>query len=282
MDITQNLGKLANRDNSQPGDYTHDGILTCGKCHAPKQIMQELPKPGGGTFTRLVTITCQCERKAQDAEEETKRREQFGVRIATMREKFNITDRAYLGLTFERDDRHNAKVSDTCLRYVERWEEVKADNLGVLFYGAVGTGKSFFACAIVNALLRKCVPAVVTNFPRLLNLLQGTHNRQDCIDHLQKYQLLVIDDLGVERDSSYAAEQVFNVIDARARSGLPLIVTTNLTIEELKNPPTMQYARIYDRVLELCPIRIKLAGESRRCRNAAQREARAREILGGA
>ena len=158
---------------------------------------------------------------------------------------------------------------------------MKADNLGILFYGSVGTGKSFYACAIANALLEKCVPAVVTNFPRLLNILQGIRDRQNYIDHLQTYSLLVIDDLGVERDSPYAAEQVFNVIDARARSGLPLIVTTNLTIEELKKPPTMQFARIYDRVLELCPITIKMTGESRRMGNAEARRGKARELLKG-
>ncbi|MGM9601131.1 MAG: ATP-binding protein, partial [Faecousia sp.] len=83
-----------------------------------------------------------------------------------------------------------------------------------------------------------------------------------------------------ERDSSYAVEQVFNVIDARARSSLPLIVTTNMTLDELKNPPSMQYARIYDRVLELCPITLKMTGESRRAGNAEARRSKAREILG--
>ena len=151
--------------------------------------------------------------------------------------------------------------------------------MGILFYGSVGTGKSFYACCIVNALLEKRIPAIVTNFPRLLNVLQGARERQAYIDHLQQFRLLVIDDLGVERDSSYAAETVYNVIDARARSGLPLICTTNLTMDELKKPPSMQFARIYDRVLELCPITIKMTGESRRAGNAEARRAKARELL---
>ena len=155
------------------------------------------------------------------------------------------------------------------------------ENIGILFYGSVGTGKSFYACAIANALNDLCVPAVVTSFPRLLNLLQSRSDRQGLIDALGRYKLLVIDDLGVERDSPYAAEQVFNVIDARANSGLPLIVTTNLTLDELKNPTSMQYARIYDRVLEMCPARIKMTGESRRVKNTAIRRATAREILTG-
>lgn len=276
------IDKLASRDNSAPGDYEENGIRMCGRCHTPKQAVKELPRPGGGMAPRLVPITCQCEREEQKRQKAKDQKQEFDVWLAEQRDKYGISDLSYRSHTFSRDDRRDAKLSDTCRRYVDRWEEMKADNLGILFYGSVGTGKSFYACAIVNALLEKCVPAVVTNFPRLLNILQGVRDRQDYIDHLQLYHLLVIDDLGVERDSPYAAEQVFNVIDARARSGLPLIVTTNLTIEELKKPPTMQFARIYDRVLELCPVTIKMTGESRRVGSAAARREKARELLKGA
>ena len=85
----------------------------------------------------------------------------------------------------------------------------------------------------------------------------------------------------MERDSPYAAEQIFNVIDARASSKLPVIVTTNLTLNELERPSSMQYARIYDRVLEMCPVRINLAEESRRRGNAEVRKQLAQKILLG-
>lgn len=77
------------------------------------------------------------------------------------------------------------------------------------------------------------------------------------IDSLNRYSLLIIDDLGIERNSEFALEQVFNVIDSRYRSKKPLIVTTNLTLEELNKPTDMAHSRIYDRILERCaPIRI--------------------------
>ena len=85
----------------------------------------------------------------------------------------------------------------------------------------------------------------------------------------------------MERDSAYAAEQIFNVIDARASSKLPVVVTTNLTMEELEHPASMQYARIYDRVLEMCPVRLKLIGASRRKGNAEARKQLAQRILLG-
>ena len=126
------------------------------------------------------------------------------------------------------------------------------------------------------------VSVSVTNFPRILNTLQGTFDdeRQKRIDRLQQYSLLVIDDLGVERDTAFSVEQVYNVIDTRARSGKPLIVTTNLSMKDLQNPPTLAHKRIYDRVLEMCPIRLKLTGESRRVSNANDRKEKARRLLG--
>ena len=85
---------------------------------------------------------------------------------------------------------------------------------------ALPFGKSFLACCIANALIDKQVRASVTNFPRILNKLQGFgEDKQEFLDKLSRYDLLVIDDLGVERDTSYSVEQVFNVIDARSRTG---------------------------------------------------------------
>ena len=174
-----------------------------------------------------------------------------------------------------------APVEQMDFEEVDYWEELKAENIGMLLYGSVGTGKTFLASCIGNGLLEKRVPVVSTNFPRLLNLLQETREKQKLLDRLSVYKLLILDDLGVERDSAYAAEQIFNIIDARGSSGLPVIVTTNLTLEELEHPTSMQYARIYDRVLEMCPIRIKLTGDSRRRGNAEKRKKIAQQILLG-
>ena len=275
------LGKLADKDNRAPGDYTENGLLLCGKCHAPKQRRQLLPDKTGAKSERLVPVSCRCELEAMERDKAKLETQEFRAWMQTMSGRFRVPDDTYQHFTFQMDDRRNAKVSTICRRYVEKWPEMEQNNMGILFYGSVGTGKSFYAAAIVNALLEQRIPATVTNFPRLLNILQGTRERQACIDHLGSYRLLVLDDLGVERDSTYAAEQIFSVIDSRSRSGLPLIVTTNMTLEELEQPPTMQFARIYDRLLELCPIRIRLTGESRRVDNAQRRTELARELLKG-
>lgn len=264
-----------------PGDYTENDILMCGKCHTPKQIRVDKDPFTGAPCPQLVPVACQCEQRERDERNRAFQADQFQFRIEEMWGD-GITSRDILRHSFADDDRARPEISDLCRRYVDHWEEMKAGNMGILFYGSVGTGKSFFASAIANALLERMIPVAATSFPRLLNILQGTRERQEVIDRLRLYKLLIIDDLGVERDSSYAAEQVYNVIDARAQSRLPLIVTTNLTMEELKNPETMQYRRIYDRVLELCGnVPIKMTGESRRKGNMEVKRAAAQRLLLG-
>ena len=264
-----------------PGDYTGpDGLLYCGKCHTPKQTRLGFNPATGERAGTLVRAACKCQREADEAEERRAERERFKQDMARRRED-GISCPDGLRYTFAQDDRAEAKVSDACRRYVEHWNEMRTENIGILFHGTVGTGKSFYASCIGNGLLEKRVPVAATNFPRLLNLLQGTYEKQALLDRLSIYKLLIVDDLGVERDSAYAEEQIFNIIDARSSSELPVIVTTNLTLEELEHPTSMQYARIYDRVLEMCPIRLKLAGESRRKANASERERLARQILLG-
>lgn len=269
------------RTTEEPGDYTgDDGLLYCGKCHTPKQTRLSFNPLTGERTETIVRASCQCQQEADEEAERRAVRDRFRLDMARRRED-GLSCPDGLRYTFAQDDRQQPKVSDACQRYVECWDEMRANNIGVLFYGSVGTGKSFLASCIGNGLLDRQVPVAATNFPRLLNLLQGTYEKQALLDRLSIYKLLIVDDLGVERDSAYAEEQIFNIIDARSSSELPVIVTTNLTLEELEHPTSMQYARIYDRVLEMCPIRLKLAGASRRKANASEREQLARQILLG-
>lgn len=264
-----------------PEDYTgDDGLLYCGKCHTPKQTRLSFNPATGDKVPTIVRAACQCQREADEEAERRAERERFRHDMERRRED-GLSCPNGLRYSFAQDDRADAQISDACWRYVEHWNEMRAENIGILFHGTVGTGKSFYASCIGNELLEKRVPVAATNFPRLLNLLQGSQEKQRLLDRLAIYKLLILDDLGVERDSAYGAEQIFNVIDARVSSKLPVIVTTNLTLEELEHPASMQYARIYDRVLEMCPIRLKLVGESRRRGNAEARKQLAQRIILG-
>jgi len=256
-------------------DFEEDGIRFCGKCRMPLQKRIQIPHIG----QRLVSCDCACEAAAARDRQLRQKQVEFEIRMDRLRTD-RISDLSYERCSFDRDDHLDDASGQICRRYVDSWEQMRTSNMGMLLYGTVGSGKTFRASCIANAMWDKQVPATVTSFPRLLNLLQDSKDRQGLLDQLNKYELLVIDDLGTERDSAYALEQVYNIVDSRAKSGKPLIVTTNLTLQELKTPQSMAYARIYDRILELCPITLKMTGDSRRTALAKEKRELARKILG--
>ena len=190
-----------------------------------------------------------------------------------------LQDRYLYGYTFAHDNGENP-VMAKAHAYVDHWPQAFKRNIGLLLFGDVGTGKSFLAGCIANALLDRDVPVLMTNFPSILARLGGMfgEDRMAFLDSLGDYDLLIIDDLGAERNTEYAMEQMFSIIDSRYRCNKPLIVTTNLKLDELKRPPDLAHARIYDRILERCAP-ILFAGKNFREDNAASTKAAARRIV---
>ena len=165
-------------------------------------------------------------------------------------------------------------------QYVEHWAEMQKKNTGILIWGGVGTGKSFFAGCIANALMEREVPVCMTNFARILNELNNSFSgRNEVVDRLCRYPLLIIDDFGMERDTDYALEQVYNIIDSRYRSKRPLIITTNLTLDEIRHPQDVAHARIYDRVLEMC-VPVSCFGTSIRKNTAQEKLNNLKSLIG--
>lgn len=238
------------REDEYLGEY---GLIYCSKCRTARQKQIEV---AGRTIEPR--CMCACQTAAYEQREQERKHREFLDRVEKNR-SVGLTDPVLRRHTFENDLGYNPQQMDMAKRFVQHWEEFQKDSMGLLLWGPVGTGKSFIAGCIANALLDQGVPVMMTNFARLLNRLTDMYagDRNAYIDSFNSFPLLIIDDLGVERNSEFAREQVFSVIDSRYRSQLPMIVTTNLTPKEMKNPADLSRARIYDRVLERCtPIRV--------------------------
>lgn len=243
---------------AEQGDFIMDGLLHCGKCKTPKQCRVEI-------FGEIRTpmCLCRCEVERKEREEEERQRQDFMRKIKEYR-KMGFPESDMEHWTFANDDLSNEKITKAMQNYVDNFGELRKTGKGLLLYGPVGTGKTYAACEVANALIDKGYPVLVTNFARLTNTLQGMFDgKQTYIDSLNRFELLVIDDLGAERKSEYMQEMVYNIIDSRYRAGLPLIITTNLTIEEIKKPNDIGNTRIYDRIIERC-FPIEVTGGSRR------------------
>ena len=148
--------------------------------------------------------------------------------------------------------------------YGEHFETLRRTGKGLLLYGDVGTGKSFFAACIVNALIDQGYPCLMTNFPQLVNEISALwEGKQEYINSLGRLALVAIDDLGVERDKEYMNEQVSVIIDSLYRAKVPMVITSNYTPKQLTTDSDIRRRRVYDRLLERChPVLVD--GPSRR------------------
>lgn len=258
----------------EPGDYTgKDGLLYCGKCRTPKQFRMEAPPMEG----RLLPHPCRCEQERLDreaAEQEARRHRQA---VADLKRR-GFTDPAMREWTFANDNGKCPQMKHARF-YVEHWDTMQEENIGYLLWGGVGTGKSYFAGCIANALMEQEVAVRMTNFALILNDLTASfEGRNEYITRLCRAPLLILDDFGMERGTEYGLEQVYNVIDNRYRSRRPLIVTTNLSLQDLQHPQDTTHARIYDRLLEMCaPIRF--SGENFRKATAQDKLARLKNLM---
>ena len=252
-----------------------DSLIYCSKCRTARQKRIEVS--GRRIEPRCM---CACQTAAYEQREQERKHREF-LDMVEKNRSIGLTDPVLRKHTFENDLGYNPKQMEMAKRFVQHWDEFKKDSMGLLLWGPVGTGKSFIAGCIANGLLDQGVPVMMTNFARLLNRLTDMYasDRNDYIDSFNSFPLLIIDDLGVERNSEFARKQVFSVIDSRYRSQLPMIVTTNLTPKEMKNPSDLSRARIYDRVLERCtPIRVD--NQNIRERNKADNLKKSKQLLG--
>lgn len=122
----------------------------------------------------------------------------------------------------------------------------------------------------------------MTSFPKILNALGGSYSseRNSYLNNFYEYKLLIIDDMGIERESQYALETVYTVVDERYKSGLPFIITTNLELDVIRNTKDIEHARIYDRILERC-MPVSFSGKNYRQEKGLENREQATRVLTG-
>lgn len=235
-----------------PEDFKDsDGLLVCGKCGKRKQKLITLTR-NGAEVPMVVPVMCKCKSDAYKQQKARDEQEKEMEAISKLR-KDSLMDSRFRSISFKNFvlNQYNEKCFRLCKRYATAFDKMMEKNMGLLMYGGVGTGKTFAAACIANYLLDQKIPVVMISFIKLLEMLEKNTDN-DIIQNLQSAKLLVLDDLGAERRTSYALEKVYNIIDARYRSKLPVILTTNLTMDEMMDAESMQYERIYDRIFEMC------------------------------
>lgn len=277
MNLEPMIDHFENIVPTDPDTYLgEDGRLYCSRCHGPRQSRIKLPWK---KEEKLVNCVCKCmEEEIQRIEEQKERMNRFcdvsGVRIAGFPAS-TIKD-----FTFDQDDGGQPEITAAMRAYVKNYPELRKSAKGLLLYGNVGTGKTFAGGCVVNALEELGYPCLMTSVSRLAEVLFGLRdNRQRFLDTLLKFDLVLIDDLGSERNTEYMNEQVYNIVDSFYRAGIPMIITSNYTPKQLTEVEDITKRRVYDRLLERCHP-IKVDGPSRRKQAGRQDFSEMNKLLG--
>ena len=229
-------------------EYIKDGHAYCKNCHERKdgKALEMLGEK------RIYKVSCKCDR---DREAKQKAREKQMEIERLKRSCFaSFIQWTYTFENYQGEENQSLTIAKN---FVKEYEEMKKENIGLIFYGSVGSGKTYLACSIANALIEQYQISVkIRNFAQIINNLQKSgfdFDKNEYIESLVNTSVLILDDLGIERDTSYAKEQVYNIVNNRYLKQKPTIFTTNLSYDTISNcTESVEYQRIYSRIIEMC------------------------------
>ena len=232
----------------RPDEYTGaDGLARCRRCRGKRQVVVSLRG-----IPRRVRCMCECQSEEYDR-----------AHAPSAGGRLRASEPVPAGLllpgapecTFELAEKAiGAEHVRKAKRYADDFAAMKTSNTGLLLFGPPSCGKTLVACAVANRVRRFGHSSLVTSMSRLVNELCDAKggNRNRLVDAVCARDLLVIDDVGAERATSLAREQALLAIDTRCRMRLPLIVTTNLGLSQMREETDVAKARVYARILEAC------------------------------
>ena len=240
-------------------EYIKDGHAYCKVCHERKdgKALEFFGKQ------MIFKTACKCDRDREAKEKE--RQKQLEIERLKSSCFTSIIQWSY---TFENYQGKENQSLIIAKNFVQDYALMKKENIGLLFYGTVGSGKTYLACSIANALIEQYQISVkIRNFSQIINELQKGGfdlDKNAYIESLVNTSVLILDDLGIERDTSYAKEQVYNIVNNRYLKHKPTIFTTNLSYSQIENcTESVEYQRIYSRIIEMC-IPVMVLGEDYR------------------
>lgn len=249
-----------------------DGLLRCRICGGPRQTI--ITPPFEGAKPRTVRCWCKCPTEYAKLRSMEQVDAMARARSVCFKGMGN-----FQGWTFDKADARQQELMQAAREYADQFPQHMKDGRGLLFYGPVGTGKSVAAACIANKVIAQGYRPKMTNFSTMADEMWNAENKAAYVESICRYDLLILDDLGAERKGEYMLEMVYKIINARYAHGGPVIVTTNLTREELGSPADIGYQRVYSRILERC-LAIQVAGRDRRMQAAAVNKNEMRQQLG--
>lgn len=155
-----------------------------------------------------------------------------------LQERSNLGTR-FLDRTFANfEKKRDPKAFEACVNYANRDDLFENKKNSLMLMGKPGTGKTHLSAAIANDFVSKGIP---TLFGTLIDHLEHVKEEfehggvNDYLQNMKTIPILVVDDLGQEKPSEWLMQTLYQVVNYRYEHLLPIIITSNLTADEMAN-----------------------------------------------
>jgi DNA replication protein DnaC len=235
------LKKIAtntSKANTPTTSSTSLGDPNCPHCGGAGYLRSDVPV-GHPSFGRLEVCVC----RQRDVSQQVRERLYSLSRLDELKE-----------LTFDTFQPRGQKglgekqASSLEMAFNQAQHYAKSLNGWLLLQGGYGCGKTHLAAAIANYAVGMGVPTLFLTVPDLLDMLRFSYDSEDTtfeqrFNEIRNASLLVLDDFGTQNATAWAQEKLFQIINYRYINKLPLVITTNLGLDEID-------ARIRSRVTD--------------------------------
>ncbi len=145
--------------------------------------------------------------------------------------------------------KNSPKLHDEIAKYLKNWKTMKQHGYGFYFWGNVGAGKTHTAIVLANELMeREMVEVLFLNIPETITRIKNTFDSEiksedsRLFDRMKEMEMLILDDIGVEKYSDWLSDQMYQIIDHRWKNRKPMVLTSNLSLEDLSKKYKPQVA----------------------------------------
>jgi DNA replication protein DnaC len=222
--IVENTSK----GNTQTSSSTSLGDPNCPFCGGQGYLRLDVPV-GDPRFGKLEVCVC----RQRDVSEQVRERLYSLSRLDELK-----------SLTFETFEPRGRKglgemQSDSLeMAFNQAQHYAKSLNGWLLLRGGYGCGKTHLAASIANFAVDMGVPTLFLTVPDLLDMLRFSYDSDDTtfeqrFNEIRNASLLILDDFGTQNATGWAQEKLFQIINYRYINKLPLVVTTNLSLDEI-------------------------------------------------
>lgn len=206
-------------------------LYKCPKCK-DTGFIEHVREDGSRSYTY-----CECRKKEE---------------INKLWNKSGIKDLSASFKKFERWNEASTELYNTAVNYYKNFENIKNDrNNSIMFCGQPGSGKTYISLALANNFIKQKTIEVVympyrDTVTEIKQILIDKENYKKTVDKLQKAEILLIDDLFKGKINETDINIIFEIVNYRYINNLPLIVSTELTVDKLLQIDEAIGSRLYE------------------------------------